>query len=171
MNDDLKIRDAQNRLIETYTKHPEEALSTVRANARIESGMTCVFTQGEHQLVMDAPESTGGDDEGPEPGLFARASITGCAAMNIKQLAALKGIPIKSVSVDIEMDFDNAAMLGLGKASAAPLETRLAVQIESEVDQAQLSVLVDEALERDTYFLALRDSQQIKLTVASHREG
>ena len=170
MTKDTKIREAQNRIIEVYTKRPKAALSTVQASARIEDGIACVFTQGEQRLVMDLPEIMGGDATGPTPGLYARASISGCVAMAIKQLAARKGLVFQSINVDIEMDLDDRALFGLGNASAAPLETRLFIQIETNIAEAEVATIVDEAMEMDTYFLALRDAQQVKLSVEVQAE-
>jgi uncharacterized OsmC-like protein len=167
MERDVRIRDALNRVIEVFKKRPQKALSTNHARAVVEDGLRCVFTQGEHSAVMDMPEIMGGQDAGPTPGFYARAGIAGCVSMGIKEGAILAQVDFEKVTVDIETDFDDGASLGLGTASAAPLETRLTVKIETAAPPAQVSAIVNEVLERDPWFLALRDRQVVKVEVRS----
>lgn len=162
MDKDSRIRDAQNRVIEVFKKRPQKALNTSHASAVIEDGLTCTFTQGELSAVMDMPVIMGGDARGPTPGFFARAGIAGCVSIGIKQTAVLAGAVFDSVIVDIETDFDDSAMMGLGDATAGPLETRLAIRICSHLPQAEVSALVDKALAMDPWFLALRNEQTVK---------
>lgn len=165
MDRDTKIRDALKRVIEVFEKRPQKALSTNRASAVVEDGLECIFTQGEHSAVMDMPEIMGGDDAGPTPGFFARAGIAGCVSMGIKQAAILAGLVFDKVTVDIETDFDDGAALGLGTVSAAPLETRLAIRIETDAPEAEVSALIDKVLGMDPWFLALRDAQSTKTQI------
>lgn len=165
MDRDTEIRDALRRVMEVFEKRPQKALSTNRASAVVEDGLKCIFTQGEHSAVMDMPDIMGGDNAGPTPGFFARAGISGCVSMGIKEAAILAGLVFDKVTVDIETDFDDGAALGLGTASAAPLETRLAVRIETDVPEAEVSALIDKVLGMDPWFLALRDAQSVKAQV------
>lgn len=157
-----ETRDALRRVIDVFEKRPQKALSTNVASAVISEGMECTFRQGDHSAVMDMPEIMGGGDAGPTPGFFARAGIAGCVSIGVKQAAILAGITFDKVTVEIETDFDDSAIFGLGSASAAPLETRLTIRIETSAPEPEVSKLVDEALARDPWFLALRDSQVTK---------
>ena len=81
-------------------------------------------------------------------------------------LAVREGLVIDSLSVDIEMDFAEGASLGFGEDSAAPLETRLFIRIDTDSLESEVVALVDRALEKDTFFLALRDAQSVKTDVS-----
>ena len=166
MNKDTRIREAQIRYIKILNRQPQLARSTAKGTATIEDGFMCNFTQGEQSIVMDMPNVMGGDDAGPTPGFFARASIAGCVSMGIKQTAVKEGFVIDSVSVDIEMDFADGAPLDFGEDSAAPLETRFIIRIDTDSPESEMVALVDRALEKDTFFLALRDAQSIKTNVS-----
>ena len=161
MNSDSKIREAQNRVIDVFKKRPKKALSTNYAIATIEDGFICNFKQGDHSAVMDMPQIMGGDDAGPTPGFFARAGIAGCVSMGIKQAAVMAGIAVDSVTVEIETDFDDGASMGLGESSAAPLETRLAIRINTSANESKVNTVVKNALSMDPWFLALRDAQSV----------
>ena len=162
MDKDSKIREAYNRAKNVYTKRPETALNTIQATAKIEEGMICKFTQGEHSAVMDMPAIMGGDDAGPTPGFFGRAGIAGCLAMGIKQAAVMEGVVFDTVTVNIETDFNDGASMGVGTASAAPLETRLSILVQTSVPELEVSTLINKVLDTDPWFLALRDAQSVK---------
>lgn len=162
MDKDSRIRDAQTRVLDVFKKKPQAALSTNHATATVKDGLTCTFTQGEQSAVMDMPAIMGGDAAGPTPGFFARAGIAGCVSIGIKQTAVMNGLVFDTVIVDIETDFDDGALMGLGAAGAGPLETRLAIRIKSSLPQHEVSALVEKALAMDPWFLALRDAQRVK---------
>ena len=163
------IRTAQSKVHEIYATRPDSALSTSRASAQIGHGLTCVFRQGTETAVMDMPEVIGGNNKGPTPGFHARAAITGCVAIGIKMEAANQGISIDGIHVGIEMDFDDSAALGMGSNSAAPLATRLAITVKTSHKEAEIQALVAQVLERDTFFLALRDAQAVTAEIVLDR--
>ena len=104
----------------------------------------------------------GGEAAGPSPGFFARSAIVGCVGIGIKMLAAREGFRVERLAVTVETDFDDTALMGLGESSAGPLRTRIAVDIESPDDPARIADMVNRALERDPWFLALRDAQVVE---------
>ena len=165
MNKDSRIRDAQNRVIDVLKKKPKMALSTSSATAVIEDRLTCTFTQGEVSAMMDLPEIMGGDAAGPTPGFFARAGIAGCFVLGIKQASVMAGVVFNKVTVEIETDFDDGAAMGLGNASAAPLETRLAISISTHLPELEVSALIDKVVGMGPWLLALRDAQQVNLNL------
>jgi uncharacterized OsmC-like protein len=160
-----EIRSAQQRVIEAFQCKPALALSTVKGSASLTEGLLCRYRQGEHEAAMDMGTVMGGAGAAPTPGFYFRAAVAGCAAIGIKMTAAREGLELDGVTVDIEMDFDDSALLGMGKNSAAPLETRFKVSINSSEDNARLVAMVDRALAADPFFIALRDSQKVTTTV------
>jgi uncharacterized OsmC-like protein len=110
---------------------------------------------------MDMSQTLGGDEKGPTPGFFIRAGLAGCVAIGIKLTAAREAIAVDSINVDVEMDFDDGAMLGVGSNTAAPLQTRFTITLDSAEPWAKVTAMVDRALAADPYFLALRDAQNV----------
>lgn len=161
MDRNAEIRDAQERVIAVYRKKPNTAFSTTQASAHIEDGLTCTFRQGSREAVMDMSKVLGGDGKGPTPGFFIRAGLAGCVAIGIKLTAAREAIAIDTLDVDIEMDFDDSAMFGVGSNSAAPLETRFTITIKSPAAWEKVTAMVDRALAIDPFFVALRDAQKV----------
>jgi uncharacterized OsmC-like protein len=165
MDRNAEIRAAQERVITVFRQKPKAALSTIRGNARIEDGLTCRFRQGDHQAVMDMGKVLGGQEKGPTPGFFIRAGLAGCVAIGIKLTATRESVVLDAVDVDVEMDFDDGALLGVGTNSAAPLATRLTIRVESPAPWDVVTAMVDRALAADPYFLALRDAQDVTARV------
>ena len=169
MTTNENIRTAQSKVREAYTTSPDTALSTSHASAEVDHGLTCVFKQGTETAVMDLPEIMGGSNKGPTPGFHARAAISGCVAIGIKMEAANQGISIDNIHVGVEMDFDDSAALGMGSNSAAPLATRLAITVKTSHEEAEIQALVTKVLEKDTFFLALRDEQAVTTKIVLNR--
>ena len=119
---------------------------------------------------MDMGKGIGGDGTAPTPGFFIRAGLVGCVAIGIKLAATREGIAIDSIDVDVEMDFDDGAMLGVGGNSAAPLETRFTIAVTSAAPWEQVTAMIDRALAIDPFFIALRDAQNVKTRVVAGRE-
>jgi uncharacterized OsmC-like protein len=165
MDRNTQIRVAQEGVIAEYRKNPSSAFVSFRASGHVSEGLTCEFRQGDHKAVMDMSKVFGGDEKGPNPGFFIRAGVAGCVAIGIKLTAIRERIVIDSIDVDVEMDFDDGAMFGVGSNSAAPLETRLTITLQSSAPWDQVTAMVDRALAADTFFLALRDAQNVTASV------
>ncbi len=159
---DAAIQKAQLAVMNRMQANLEAARSTITATGRIEEGLTCVVEQGPHRAVLDLGPAMGGEAAGPSPGFFGRAAIVGCVGIAVKMLAAREGLVFRAVTVTVENDFDNAALMGLSRRSAAPLETRLQIEIETDEEDATVGDLIERALTNDPWYLALRDAQVVR---------
>lgn len=158
---DEMIRQAQNRVISRMTMIPEHEISTTATTGRIGEGLTCTIEQGKFSAVSDLGAGMGGDAAGPSPSFYARAAIVGCVGIAVKMRAAREGLVFRSVLVTVETDFSDLALFGLGNATAAPLETRVNISIESDEPASRIQEVIDRALETDPWYLALRDAQNV----------
>ena len=82
-----------------------------------------------------------------------------------------EGVTLEGLDVEIETDFDNGALLGIGPNSAAPLETRIAITFDSSEPAKRLEALAATALDSDPWFLALREAQKVATRVAVVEHG
>jgi uncharacterized OsmC-like protein len=165
MDDNSRIRTAQQRVVGVFRRKPTAALSTMRASGHLDAGLLCTVRQDRHEAAMDMGAVLGGGDAAPSPGFYIRAGLIGCIAIGIKMTAAREGIQVDSVDVDVEMDFDDSAMLGMGANSAAPLSTRITISLDSPVLAGTVESMVGRALAADPFFLALRDPQSVATTI------
>ena len=165
MDRNAQIRAAQERVIAVYREKPKTAFSSAQASGHVGEGLTCRFRQGDREAIMDMSKVIGGDEKGPSPGFFIRAGLAGCVAIGIKLTATREGVAIDAIDVDLEMDFDDGAMFGVGSNTAAPLETRFTITLQSSAPWEEVTAMVDRALAADPYFLALRDAQSVTARV------
>ena len=161
------IKAALDRLVDVYQKRPDFARSTAAISGTVEDGLTCTISDGSHEVIADMPEAMGGVGAGPTPGFYARAGIAGCISIGIKMQAARAGYEFRSVRVGVETDFDDLAFYKLGGSSAAPLESRLTIEVDCDLDAEQLESFIADVLERDSWFLALRDAQSVKTCISA----
>ena len=167
MDRDDAIRYAQERALSIFARKPSAAISSAKASGRLDEGLLCTVSSPELDVRMDLPKAFGGDGSAPTPGFFIRAGLIGCVAIGIKTTAAREGIPLESVDVDVEMDFDDRALFGLGDNTAAPLETRLTVTLKSPAPWTVVAEMARRALAADTYYLAFRDAQRVNFTLVA----
>ena len=163
---DAIIRESQNKVIARLEERPELAISTIATSGRIEDGLACHVQQGKFTTVTDLGRGMGGDAAGPSPGFHARTAIVGCVAMAVKMLAAREGLVFRSVEVTVEIDADDGALFGLGTGSAAPVETRVNIVVESDEAEDDVVRIVERALAMDPWYLALRDAQTVVPSLA-----
>ena len=162
-----KLKAALDRLVDVYRKKPATAFSSPSVVGTIKEGTVCRVTDGVHEVKTDLPEAMGGDGAGPSPGYYARAGLAGCVAIGIKMQAARAGMLFRCIRVQIQNDFDDRAFYGFGDNTPAPLETRFVIEIDSDLDEATLSEFVNDVLNRDTWYVALRDAQTVKASIGS----
>lgn len=160
---DIHIRDSQNAVIERLQADPRRGLSTSVISGRVEDGLKCVARQGRNEVAMDLSPAMGGAGAAPSPGFFAKAGLVGCLAIATKMTAARAGLGLRSVHVEIETDTDTLAVFDRGGGNAAPLDTRIAITIDSDAPDARIDALLEQVLAIDTWFLALRDAQSVSV--------
>lgn len=160
--EDERIRSAQLNVIDRMRADPAACQRTYATAGQIGAGLTCRITQGRFSAITDLGLAMGGEAAGPSPGFFARSAIVGCVGIGIKMLAVREGLRLEKLTITVETDFDDTALMGLGSNPAGPIWTRVIIEIDSEDDPARIAEVVDRALERDPLFLALRDAQVVE---------
>jgi uncharacterized OsmC-like protein len=162
---DLRIQSAQARAITFMQGDPTRARSKTTTTGVVGQGLACTITQGDYTYVADLGRGMGGDAAGPSPSFFARAGIAVCVAMAIKMCAANQGYDFARVTVDVETDMSDLALWGIGEHSAAPIATKIDIAVVAELDDGTVAAIVETALARDPWYLALRDRQVVTTAV------
>ena len=168
---DDRIRTSQSSVIARMQADPSACERTYTTKGQIRAGLACHIEQGRLSAITDLGPAMGGDAAGPSPGFYARSAIVGCVGIGIKMLAVREGLVLETLTVTVETDFDDTALMGLGANAAAPMATRVVIDIESAEDTHSIAELVDRALERDPWFLALRDAQVVEPSVTVARRS
>jgi len=166
MAKDEVISQALGRIVKVFEKKPEAGLSTNAASCVIESGLVCRVTEGENTAIVDMVEVMGGEGTGPSPGFFGRASLISCIAIGIKMTAARSRVKFDKISVDLEMDWNDCGMFGIGDVTAGPLAIRVAIAIECDAEEDVIKKIVTEALRSDPWLLVFTNSHSIQPVIS-----
>lgn len=75
----------------------------MRANARRSDSMfKHTVRVRDHQLTVDEPLESGGEDTGPDPQELLAVSLASCTAITMEMYAARKGWDLGNVEVDVQ---------------------------------------------------------------------
>ena len=64
-------------------------------------GMRAVVGAGNHEIIVDEPESAGGTDTGPQPTDLLLASIASCFALAMAYAAKKRGVELSDLRVRV----------------------------------------------------------------------
>jgi uncharacterized OsmC-like protein len=163
------MKSALQRTEHVFSKRPEVARSTKVSKASVRQGLRCEFTEDQWKLAADMPSAIGGTDTGPTPGTLIRAALTSCLAIGYSMRAALLGVPIRGIEVELHADSDLRGIF-CGQA-AAPIYSDLAfvVVVDSDAPESDVLRVLDEADERSPYLNLFRKAQPVRREVRIQR--
>jgi uncharacterized OsmC-like protein len=165
MSDAERIRTFMTRSIKAISLRPAIGQHTAVSKVRVVDGLTCEIEEGRWTLTSDLSERSAGNGKGPDPGVLARAALGSCLAMGYVMWGAYRGVPLASVEVEVQADFDAGAQYGLGDAPPGYTEVRYNVSIESTAPDGDVMRIVDEAESNSPYFDVFTREQRLVRTV------
>ena len=157
-----RIRTTLDRMRDTVEKRPARAIGTARTRVRMVDGLTCEAEEGDERLTIDLPERWGGNGRGPSPGVLGRSALGACLAMSYLRWAAAHDLPIRSLEVEIEADFDARPELGVVDGSPAYTAVRYVVTVESDVPAEEVRRVFDLADARCPYLHVWREPLDVR---------
>jgi len=134
------------RSVKALRLRPSVGQGTATTTVKVRSGVTCDIEDGPWKLVADEMPGDGGAGLGPDPGVFGRAALGSCLAMGYAMWAAKLEIPVDSVEVVVEADYDARGMYGVDD-SVSPGWTalRYTAHISSPAGEEKVRELVEYA--------------------------
>lgn len=156
------IRTAVERARRAVKLRDTVGRGTARTSARIVQGLTCRVEDGSWSFTADMPEKAGGDGQGPDPGVFGRASLASCLAIGYSLWAAHAGVPLTTLEVEVQADYDVRPQYGLGEGSPAYREIRWIVHVESPAPEEEVREVLETAEARSPYLALFRDPQSLR---------
>jgi uncharacterized OsmC-like protein len=146
------VRIALERNAKAVSLRPAVGQGTAVSRARLREGLTCDLQEGDWKLVVGMPQSMGGANEGPTPGVFGRAAFGTCLAISYGLWAARLGVPLESVEVDVSADYDARGELGVSsEVRPGYLEIRYLVRIASSAPERDVLRVLDTADRYSTF--------------------
>lgn len=160
--DQQRIKDAMARTESAFDKRPSLAKQDKVTTAVVSDGTVCEVAEDGWKLVADEPEAIGGTGKGPTPGTYARTCLASCLAIGYSMRAAVLGVPIRSVRVELHSELDlRGIFCGM---STVPIYNGITyvVTVDSDAPEAEIERLLDEADARSPYLNVFRFPQSLR---------
>lgn len=139
------IKKAFERIRTLVKKKPEIGQKTVRTNVRLKEGTTCEVVHNDWTFKVDIGESEGGNNAGPGPGLLQRGALGSCLAIGYVQQAAVMGVSIDHIEIEIEAEKDLSGRFGLSDEPAGSKSLHYNVLIESASTDEEIHKVIEKA--------------------------
>jgi uncharacterized OsmC-like protein len=167
-----RIKTAIERNIKALELRPSVGRGTAVTKVRVRDGLTCDLEDGPWKLVADNSKGEGGNGEGPDPGVFGRAALGSCLAIGYMMWAAVLEVPITSLEVEVQADYDAVGMFGVDDSKPAGWSAmRYIVIVESPASEADVRRVLDRG---DRYSPLLHDfrspisvEREVRITAAA----
>lgn len=160
-----RIKTAFERIASALTERPELGRGTGVTKARIREGLVCDIEAGPWHVVADMPKTAGGTELGPTPGFYGRAALGSCLAIGYMMRAAKMGVPIRALEVEVQADYDDAALFGVSDTPPGYSEIRYIVTVESSASEADVRRVLDEADRHSPYLDVFARAQKCTRTL------
>ena len=165
MSEMEKIRTAVERSSKALALKPSLGLGTGISKTTIKNGLTCEMQEGKWKFTADMPESVGGNAEGPTPGVYGRAALGSCLAIGYMMKAASMHIPITTLEVEVQADYDDGALLGTSDEVPGYTEVRYTVTTKNEASGEEILKMLDDADRHSPYLDVFSRGQRCKRQV------
>ena len=165
MDSKERIKIAFDRNAKALSLRPTLGTGTAVTRVRLREGLTCDIEDGEWKLTADMGEKSGGNNQGPNPGVLGRGALGSCLAMSDAQWAAQLGVPVSRVEVEIQADYDARGHYAVADVTPAFTEVRYVVTVESEAPEADIMKLVDQADAHTPYHAVFSQPQTLRREV------
>jgi uncharacterized OsmC-like protein len=158
-----RIREAMERNIRAIELRPSLGRGTAVTRVKVRDGFTCDVEEGRFHLVADMAPKNGGEDAGPNPGIYGRAALGTCMAMGYMIFASLRGIPIDALEIEIQAEYDSRAELGMTGEQPGYDQVRVLVTVQSSASEEDVRRMLDDAEAHSPYLAVFRKPVDVRV--------
>lgn len=139
-----KVKEAFEGLRTGVSSNPAGSESVFTIQTRLVSDVTCeALIRKFPALVVDEPPSMGGADAGPNPVELVLAALGTCQEIMYACFAALMGIDLDKVEIQVKGYMDSKGILALDdKTPPGFTEIKFDTRIESSADEEKIKELI-----------------------------
>lgn len=140
------VKAALERNVAAVSRRPSVGQGTAVTRVRLGDNLRCEVEDGPWTLAVGMTDKYGGDDSAPNPGVLGRAALGSCLAIGYSMWAARLDVPITSLEVEIQADYDVRGELGV-RDDVRPgySEMRYIVTVQSEASEEEVMRVLDTA--------------------------
>ena len=162
MSETERIKTAFERQTKAVTLREGIGKGTAVTTARVRNGLTVDVTEGPFRFTVDSNPKWGGNDEGPNPGVYGRGALAACLAQGYMMWAARLDVPVDDVVVAVHADYDTRGMCAVGDAGAAYRQVRVKVSLTSNAPPADIERVLSEAEAHSPYFTIFKQGLDLR---------
>jgi len=156
------LQAALARAENAFAKRPSLAKQDKVTTATVREGTLCEVAEDGWKFAVDMPETLGGTAKAPTPGTYVRSGLASCLAIGYSMRAALLGVPIGRVQIELRADMDlRGIFCGVDTVPAYNGITYV-VTVESDAPEADILRVLDESDARSPYVDVFRRPQLLR---------
>jgi uncharacterized OsmC-like protein len=158
-----RLKELLDRNAKALEMRPGIGRGTAVTKVRLDDGLACEVEDGPWKLRVDMSSKAGGAGSAPNPGVLGRAALGSCLAMNYARMAARKGLPLDSIEVEVQADYDSRYEYGLSGRNPGYKQVRCVARVASPAPAGEVRQALEEAHEFTTYLSVWQEPQDIRV--------
>lgn len=165
----LQARETLERAHRVFLEQPSTARKpNAMATAVWRDGLRCEIAGPAGETAhTDMPELMGGKGAGSNPGWLLRASMASCAATAIAMRAAVLGVELRCLEVNVQSQSDARGLVGIAGISTSLANIRMSIKIGADnVPESQLRELAEWGEAHSPVGCTLREQPPIAVEVS-----
>jgi len=165
-----ELRTLQAPLKERYKERPTAALVTLKAEGRLDEGVTCSVQTGRALVAAGLHPATGGDGLHACSGDMLLEALVACAGVTLNAVSTAIGVGIRKGTVRAEGDLDFRGTLGVAKDAPVGFQRiRLYFDLDTDASAEELATLIRLTERYCVVYQTLRNSPAV--AVSHHVAG
>jgi uncharacterized OsmC-like protein len=158
MSSPAVIKAALERVVKAVEAHPSVGRGTAVTKVTLHPGLACEVEEGPWRFNVGMTEKYGGQNAGPNPGVYGRAALGSCLALGYGIWAARLDIPVRSVTVEVRARYDARGEFGIDD-SIRPgyADIVYVVTVDTDAPDADVYRLLDTADRHSSWLDDLRN--------------
>lgn len=138
-----QLKALQAPLKQKYREEPQAAVITLKAQGRIDEGITCNVETGRALVKAGLHPATGGDGFAACSGDMLLEALVACAGVTLNAVATAIGVELQGGTVTAEGDLDFRGTLGVSKEAPVGFkDIRLAFDLQTNASKEEVATLV-----------------------------
>jgi uncharacterized OsmC-like protein len=151
IDDATRIREACERKVRAMSRRSGLGVGTAVTRVRMREGLACEAEEGPWRLRVDMSKQAGGAETGPNPGVLGRAAFGSCLVINCVTWAARFGVPLASLEVEVQADYNARAEYGVEDGAPGYSQVRYIVTVASSAPEEDVMRVLDAAEAHASY--------------------
>lgn len=174
MTSPADIKAALERNAKVVAARPSVGQGTAVTKVTLHPGLACDIEEGPWTFSVGTTEKYGGQNNGPNPGVYGRAALGSCLAIGYGMWAARLEISVRSLTVEIRARYDVRGELGV-EPSVRPgyQDIVYVVTIDTDASDDDVRRLLDTADQHSSWLDDLRNPVPVtrEIHIVRHQQA